>query len=632
MGARAVAVACLCLTACAEETTETVPSGSGGGVSCPAPQRALPDGSCLSVGVPPDGCGSGFAHDGVYGCEPVLPSEPCDAGFMAIPGETECRPVMACGAGTWGDIPTEPNTQYVDDDYAGGDSDGTASKPWTTIEAAIFAAQSGAVIAVAEGVYAVSAVSPKTIRIWGVCPEKTEFSGASFDVAIITLLAGADGSEIHGVSFRGQGVGIGVAGASDVQIDRVWVHNLSTTGIGAIYQDTASSVHVVDSLIEHVGSFGVLVRGSALTFERSIVRSVAPSLSGSYGRGFNIYDCTPQEGCTPTTRGSLDIRSSVVEDTAELGIHIAGSDLTMTATLVRRTAPELSTQTGGRNVNIEMSCEPLGCAREFQSTANVQGSVIEQGSEVGLAIAGSFVTVNDTVVRTTAPEAATQRKGWGIGSQFPCTPAECFPDMATSLEVRRSYIADSHDAALLSLVSDLLLEGTVLARTLPNAQTGENGRGLNIQRCSRPNDCNAVLDRTVTVGDVLIEQSSAIGVFIADSQASVARTIVDTTAAQASDGLFGDGIIVARLFESPTTLTLENSIVSRSARAGMMLHQANASLAQVRIQCALLDFALEGGSSMSDAGDNLCGCPNPGTPCHATSAGLTPPEPLDTDM
>ena len=102
MGARAYGVAgfaLLMLAACGDDTTETVAGGGGGSASCPEPERALPDGTCLSAGVPPDGCAAGFAHDGRYGCEPVLPDAACPPGSMAIPGETACHLVMACGAG-----------------------------------------------------------------------------------------------------------------------------------------------------------------------------------------------------------------------------------------------------------------------------------------------------------------------------------------------------------------------------------------------------------------------------------------------------------------------------------------------------------------------------------------------------
>jgi hypothetical protein len=59
---------------------------------------------------------------------------------MAVPGETACRPVMPCAQGRWGDIPVDGATEHVDGSYAGGQSDGSDARPWTTIGEAVSAA------------------------------------------------------------------------------------------------------------------------------------------------------------------------------------------------------------------------------------------------------------------------------------------------------------------------------------------------------------------------------------------------------------------------------------------------------------------------------------------------------------
>src|SRR6185503_8493406 len=86
-------------------------------------------GSCIAAGITEGACASGFEWaDG--SCEPLLPDAPCDAGELAVPGEASCHPVATCGAGPWGDIPVEPNTEHVDRTYGGADSDGSPDKPW----------------------------------------------------------------------------------------------------------------------------------------------------------------------------------------------------------------------------------------------------------------------------------------------------------------------------------------------------------------------------------------------------------------------------------------------------------------------------------------------------------------------
>ncbi|HZO11776.1 MAG TPA: hypothetical protein VFB62_00905 [Polyangiaceae bacterium] len=83
---------------------------------------------------------------------------------MAIPGERACHAVMACANGTWGDIPVDPATLYVNGSYAGGGSDGSSAKPWTTIVDAVTAAAPGALIAVAAGHLRCAVERPRSPR------------------------------------------------------------------------------------------------------------------------------------------------------------------------------------------------------------------------------------------------------------------------------------------------------------------------------------------------------------------------------------------------------------------------------------------------------------------------------------
>ncbi|HZO13070.1 MAG TPA: hypothetical protein VFB62_07420, partial [Polyangiaceae bacterium] len=148
------------------------------------------DSSCIPAGVPADGCAAGFVHDGDRGCEAILPDAPCGAGSMAVPGETTCHEVVSCGTGTWGDIPVEPDTEYVDASYAGMDSDGSALKPWTSVQAAVDAAAPGAIVAIAEGSYSDVRISDAPVRLFGVCPGLVEIVGTGAGIAAL-IVAGA---------------------------------------------------------------------------------------------------------------------------------------------------------------------------------------------------------------------------------------------------------------------------------------------------------------------------------------------------------------------------------------------------------------------------------------------------------
>lgn len=119
--------------------------GSGGAAACAPGEVELGGGGCRAAGVPEDACGQGFEPDGRGGCNPILPAETWWRGQLAVPGDAVCRTVAPCAAGVWGDVPVDATTQHVSAAYTGGGSDGTAARPWTTIQEGVAAAAAGAV-------------------------------------------------------------------------------------------------------------------------------------------------------------------------------------------------------------------------------------------------------------------------------------------------------------------------------------------------------------------------------------------------------------------------------------------------------------------------------------------------------
>ncbi|HZO15530.1 MAG TPA: hypothetical protein VFB62_19795, partial [Polyangiaceae bacterium] len=240
----------------------------------------MPDGSCIRPGIGPDECGAGFAHDGEYGCAPVLPAEPCAPGLMAVPGDAACRPVMPCGAGTWGDIPIDATTVYVDQSYVGADSDGSATKPWARIGDAISGAAPGALIAIAQGSYVGDLrISGKLLRLWGVCPEKVEVVGDIEGGAAVGILNLAEGTEVHGIALRGPSFGVVVTGSREVVLDRLWVHHTGSRGI-AVQRDLGpTAATVTSSLVEQCHDAGVRFSGSEGRVEGTLVRETQPRSS-----------------------------------------------------------------------------------------------------------------------------------------------------------------------------------------------------------------------------------------------------------------------------------------------------------------------------------------------------------------
>src|SRR5690242_5980874 len=100
--------------ACSDAPAVSEPAHSEPGRSSCSPGTSPADPESPGPGIPAGGCARGFEHDGIDTCQPILPASTCPAGRMAIPGEPACREVAPCGPGTYGDIPVDDATQFVD--------------------------------------------------------------------------------------------------------------------------------------------------------------------------------------------------------------------------------------------------------------------------------------------------------------------------------------------------------------------------------------------------------------------------------------------------------------------------------------------------------------------------------------
>lgn len=578
-----VPIASLALAACAGDESQPAPALP----RCSDPlEIALADGSCVRPGIPRDGCAPGFVHDGQYGCDAILPPEPCPRGLMAVPGDGECRPVMPCGEGRWGDIVRDATTEHVDAAYQGGQSDGSEARPWTTIAEAVVAAAPGALVAVAAGSYVENVVvSFKPVRIEGVCPARVAITGTSQAIGIcpaaaLCIHSGADGTEVRGVSLGGEGIGVTLSGVEQVLIDKVHVRDCAW-------------------------------------------------------RGFDVEDFV---GVT-----SLTVRGSLVEQNHDTGILLASSDARLEGSVVRSTLPRTADQSGGRGIEILGACAltPTGavCDAARRASATIIGSLVEQNHEAGVVAVGSDLQVDATVVRSTLPRATDQKYGDGFHIHLGCSDSGaglvCDPAVRANATVTGSLIERSHDVGLFVGGSDASVERTVVRDTLPSAADGLKGRGIGIQLACVATPmgltCDPAARSSVTMTASLVEQSYDAGIFVAGSDAHLEGLVVRATVPRASDGLFGDGVAVVTV-DAAGVATLSKSRIENSARAGVVSFGAQIALGSTHGQCNAFEIAAEPYEGrdpvFEDRGDNMCGCPGPDGPCQAVSAGLQPPEPL----
>lgn len=639
---------------------------------CAPGEIARDEGGCEPAGIPPERCADGFVAGAARSCDAVLPPEACPHGTIAVPGDLECRDVAPCGTGTWGDIPVEADTVYVDATYAGADSDGSAAKPWTTVGDGIAAAPSGAIVAVAAGSYAENlTVMYKLVRLHGRCPAMVEIAGTGAEPTAILVANGADGTELHDLAVTGAApvAAVGIAGVENVTLDRVWVHDATDRGITIQDEGGVTSATLRRSLVEANRDVGVFVGGATLTIEESVVRATAAKPSDPYGHGVSVLR-DPGTGA----RGVLTLGASVVEGNVEHGVLVSASDSTVRGSVVRDTLPGVQPSAEGRfGRGIALYAD---AASGSAATLLLEGSVLERNREVGLFASGSEATVSATVVRDTAPN--------GLGVTAGGIQLEPYPEteLPTKLTLDASVIERNRTAGVVLLAGTASLTGTIVRGALAD-DAGMFGRGVNAQRAAgRPSELtvagsvidgnpetavvvigsSATIDATVIRGGAdaaaptgrvltaqldlvtgeptaltlersLLEDSAGFGVVVVASEATLDSVLLRRVHPDAG-GLFGDGVAVMSYpgaVHERGRATLRSVRIEDAARAAVSSFGADVALSGSALACQAFDLDGEAlgafDFAFTDDGSNGCGCPDAVDACRALSAQLAPPEP-----
>ena len=577
----------------------------GGAVGCSAGEIAR-DAGCVAAGVPPDGCGAGFAADGAQGCVAVLPVAACALGEIAVPGDTACRAVAPCDAGRWGAAPRDAGTVFVDGAYTGGASDGSEEHPWTAIQEAIEAAAPGAVVAIAAGSYAEDlGVVGKAVRLWGACPAAVAVVGQGGEKWALQVLAGADGTEVHDLALTGPLLGFGLSGAAGVVLDRVWIHDTGDRGVDV--EDTlgTTSVSMSGCLVEATAEVGVFLSGVEASVEASAVRDTRPATDGRFGWGLTVE----RSGVT-FTGSHASIVGSLVEGSRGVGLMIEGSEATVDGCLVRRTDAD-ETQ-GGRGLVVQAER-----ATGERATVSVLRSVVEASGRVGLYVGAADATIEATVVRGGTPPRSGAR---GVSLE----DGDVSNLGAAVVTLRSSLVENVADIGILVSGSALTMEATRVRGVVPDEATQAFGRGVSLQPSPAQRRSTMLLTGSV------VEDTHELGVYVLGSDALVETTRVFGTH-EAPGDRFGDGIAAAVHPTLPTTLAVERSRVEASARAGLATFGAPVSVGGTVFECNVIALAGQdvaaSAFSLVDEGGNVCGCSGVSEACKVLVSEIAAPEP-----
>jgi hypothetical protein len=651
-------LAVLAVIGCGDEAAAPIHVPPAIEEACPPGTVPLEEGGCREAGVPPERCATGFEADGEGGCRAILPDLPCGPGELAVPGDTVCAPVAACGSGPWGDIPLEPDSQHVDASYAGLDSDGSADKPWQTIQQAVDAAAQDGLVAVAEGVYQEDVlVTGKAVRLWGRCPSKVVIEGIGSYFWALSLETGSSGSLVRGLAIRGPVDALLVTGATGVMLEELWIHDTGEWGLNVQASFGPTEVTLTRSLIESTNQLGVFVDEAQLHVHESAIVDVG--VVGSQTAGALVQNL-----------GHLSLAQSLLARSPTFAVRSVGATLTMQGVLLRDQRPTDEPPSGiGVFTHIDDGTP---------SQALVEGCVIEGALGPSIQVMGSDATVEATVVQS-ARTAGDGTSGLGlVASQFTVTP------VAASIQVRDSLFRDLEEGGIVALGADLLVEATAL-RDMRASATGLRGFGVSAQvhqglrLPARATVRHSVVERARTIGllvagsealvehsrigdtlsqssdarlghgvhaqhdsasaldasldllDVTIERSREFGLVSEHTPLTAERVTVRDTLVSDADGSFGDGIALLSSMGTPSTLL--SMRIEGSARAGIASFGSKASLGSSVIECNMLALVAEPNfdapGSIESLGGNDCGCGETRTSCKAFSAGLDPPAPLE---
>jgi hypothetical protein len=608
----------LTLAGCGSDSTEPVVCGEDerlingvceGESGCTEPSVESFDGSCASVGVPSGGCAEGFVWNAGT-CTPSLPSGPCAPGTMAIVGETVCRPVMPCPSEPWGGIDGGASPQWVDAAYRGADSDGTEARPWTTIGDAVAAAADGATIGIAAGSYMENvAIAGRALHLHGSCPERVVVAGVASSngtPAVLITGAAATGASLIGLSVTSPTVSVGVSGATDVLLDRVWLHDAGALGLDVEDPLGPTSVTLVDSLIESVVGRGALALGSGLVIERSVIRSVDDDGLGPAG----VHATTSNYTSMPA---SLSVSRSVFGTNAGIGIFVVGSAASVDGSVVHDTRS--SSVGAGFGIALQADLDLAVSADVSLVDSALLGNTLAGVNIIGSVVRLERVTIADTLASTDPVTGQTLDGGRGINVQD--------DDIGNRgiLEVVDSAVVGSWGLGVFIAGGDASLHGTWIRDS--KAAAAEGGRGVNLQ----PSAIDAQ-PSTATIQSSLVANNQQFGIFVGESILTLENSEVRGVSPAGEFG-FGDTIAVVGV---TSALSVVTSRMANSMRAGLSLFSANANLVDSRLSCHPIDIAVQdvgaGPSSLFDGGGNSCGCGEDYVPCKATASELTPPSPL----
>ncbi|MBW2459899.1 MAG: hypothetical protein JRI68_35745 [Deltaproteobacteria bacterium] len=423
---------------------------------------------------------------------------------------------------------------------------------------------------------------------------------------MLRAIDGAHGTEVRSMAMGGSvsWPAIGVAACENVVLSQLWIHDNGTIGLMLEDQGGPTSATLADSLIERVGDVGVVVFGAFLAVERSVVRDTSGGPLGLSGRGIDVE---PSSGTA--TRGVTTISQSVLARTGDTSLYLSDADGTVARSVIVDAGAGSPGSGLGRALGVE--------GNAGRSTCTVSQSLIARAREIGIYGASSDLVVDLTVVRDTVPRDTDQFGGRGIN-------VETAPGGEPPTLVLASSVVDRSVEVGVAIIDGLAtIESTLVRDTAASPVAQHYGTGVCVQE--------DLLAPQPTIPELVlrwsrIDGSHAFGLVTQSASATLEAVWIANT--HSIDQSFGDSIAVIDR-SGPAWLTLVDSHLEDSARAGLAMFGGTGRLSGTELECNVIHLTGQPHNAdfeLVDEGGNRCGCAGQQDDCTVLAANLTPPE------
>ena len=369
-------------------------------------------------------------------------------------------------------------------------------------------------------------------------------------------------------------------------------------GIGIIIDTFAeglpASVLVSESVIENNFELGLQVWDSTAQVDKSLIRGTKPS-TGANGDNFGIgIGALSRKNITPST---LDVSDCTIDDNAMIGLLYAGADGDVRRTVVRNTGrtPGPKSSFGGLVMQAYKKLGAIGRA----SSVSVEDSIFEKNRMFGvMAVMGSELTLKRSVLRGSGPPLSGDAASYNgsAGLWIHCSPEMLPAGLSVQATVEDCLLEDNEVwGAMIYRCGKLMLARSAVLRTNGN-KTNPTAIGV-VSYMDKKNV--SAPDIELSMRHVFVGETEGVGVQVADAKGTIEQSAVLDTKEPVGDGISIQGI------HRKATLILKQSLVQKSARAGLFFSASGGEVAKSHIRDGIFSIYLESGSDPMILDDNV---------------------------